>query len=313
VPNVLDELQALNSRFRKMGSNGFVVFLDDTLTFSRQRARELFEGMEGRGLSLHCTGFTRANTIATRYGMTEDIDFVRLMRRVGFRSISFGIETGSEHLNTALNKGVALDDYRRAYRILRRAGFEEMRGSFIVGNPYETEQTIQESIRFAKELKLHRVGVNIMTPYPGTDAYDAARNGRGLYFEPHANNYRNYRRWGQSVVSTESLNARALEYWHPRFLAEIYGSRNCIAHALGELRNGNISFYYHRPVTSGAFSQVRMRFEGRWHRPPMFALPDHRNYRPEDWGQAHIRKSDCRQFLRQRYPMVPDSVLNLAG
>ena len=313
IPNVLDELQALNSRFRAMGSNGFVVFLDDTLTFSRPRARELFEGMARRGLSLHCTGFTRANTIATKYGIAEDIDFVRLMRRVGFRSISFGIETGSEHLNSALNKGVALDDYRKAYRILRRAGFEEMRGSFIVGNPYETEQTVQESIRFAKELKLHRVGVNIMTPYPGTDAFDDARHGRGLYFEPNANDYQNYRRWGQSVVSTESLNPRALEYWHARFLAEVYGSRHCIAHALGELRNGNLSFYYHRPVTSGAFRQLRMRLDGQWDRPPKFSAPDHRNYRSRDWGQAHVRKSDCRQFLRQRYYTVSAHALNLAG
>jgi len=49
-----------------------------------------------------------------------------------------------------MNKGVTLDDYRRAYDLLDADGIEERRGSFIIGHPYETERTIKDSIAFAR-------------------------------------------------------------------------------------------------------------------------------------------------------------------
>ena len=234
--------------------------------------------MERRGFRMRYSGFTRANTIATNAGLAEDLEFASLMKRVGFNTLSFGIETGSDTINAAMKKGVTKDHYRRAYSILSAVDFEERRGSFIVGHPYETAASVVESIEFARELGLHRVGVNIMTPYPGTEVYDAARLGNGLYFEGSARDFDRFRRWGSSVVSTEELSADALTYWHRRFLAEIYGSRHVIGHSLSELRRGNRSRFYHRPVMSVILDQSRMRRAGVWDRVPEFAPPDHSGY-----------------------------------
>ncbi len=302
VESVLEELTVLQRQFRKSREPGLVLFLDDTLTVSRPRAIRLFEGIQRLGLRMHFSGFTRANTIATSNGRKADLAFASLMKNIGFRSISFGIETGSEAISQRMNKGVTLDHYRRAYEILESVDFEERRGSFIIGHPYETAQSIQESIAFAKELRIHRLGVNIMTPYPGTEAFESARRGSGLYFEPAANNYDNYRRWGKSVVSTDALSAEALEYWHRRFLTDVYSSWNCVRHGLRELGRGNASAFYHRPVVDALTRRLKMKVLGSWRHVPDFGERDHSGYNPSDWGQAHITKQDCLNFLKRRYP-----------
>jgi anaerobic magnesium-protoporphyrin IX monomethyl ester cyclase len=301
VETVLDELEVVQARFRRAGGTGLLLFLDDTLTFSRQRATELFEGMLRRGFRMHCAGFTRANTIHTRFGRHGDREFASLMRRVGFRNISFGVETGSEAINEQMKKGVSLDDYRQACALLRHVGFEEIRGSFIIGNPYETAETIWQSISFAKELRLDRIGVNIMTPYPGTAAYESARLGRGLYFERGATDYQNYRRWGSAVVSTDELTSEALIWWHGRFLAEVYSSAHALRHSWRNIRSGNRSRFYHRPVIDALNRRARMWWSGQWVTAPDFGRPDHSHYDSSFWGAAHIHKTDCLKFLRERY------------
>src|SRR5262249_28267943 len=51
-------------------------------------------------------------------------------------------------------------------------------GTFIIGLPIETQETIEETIRFAQELDPHTIQVSIAAPYPGTELYDqAVQNG----------------------------------------------------------------------------------------------------------------------------------------
>ena len=123
------------------------------------------------------------------------------------------------------------------------------RGSFIIGHPFETKDTIRDSINFALELDLDEVGVNIMTPYPGQLTYRDALSAKGIWLSHHIHYedlrprgqninstwpdygsvnwhdyWRDHLRWGSSVVETETLSAEALVYWHGRFLQEVYGS-----------------------------------------------------------------------------------------
>ena len=52
-------------------------------------------------------------------------------------------------------------------------------GTFIVGLPGETTETIQETIRFAQEINPHTLQVSIAAPYPGTALYRQARSRAG--------------------------------------------------------------------------------------------------------------------------------------
>jgi radical SAM superfamily enzyme YgiQ (UPF0313 family) len=59
----------------------------------------------------------------------------------------------------------------------RKLGIK-VHGTFIIGLPIETQETIEETVRFAKELDPHTIQVSIAAPYPGTELYaQAMQNG----------------------------------------------------------------------------------------------------------------------------------------
>ena len=54
-------------------------------------------------------------------------------------------------------------------------------GTFILGLPGETKETIEETIRFAKEINPHTIQVSLAAPYPGTFLYNQARENNWLH------------------------------------------------------------------------------------------------------------------------------------
>jgi radical SAM superfamily enzyme YgiQ (UPF0313 family) len=63
---------------------------------------------------------------------------------------------------------------RRFTRACHDAGVV-IHGTFVLGLPIETPQTIEESIRFAQELDMFSMQVSLAAPYPGTELYEMAR------------------------------------------------------------------------------------------------------------------------------------------
>ena len=213
-----------------------VMFFDDTFTLHKKRSLKIMQDMidDRAGMQYYC--FTRADTV--------DGDVIGMMRACGFAMITMGVETGSQDMLDRLGKGTRLEHYRRAYALAHKAGLET-RGSFMIGNPYETWDTVQESIDFARSLDLFRVGVNITTPYPGTELYDMAKRGEGIELIDF--DWRHFTRWGKAVIRTPGMSGPELEQAQLRFLAEFYSSPKVIGHHLKRLAEGNWSLYYYRP------------------------------------------------------------------
>jgi len=122
-----------------------------------------------------------------------------------------------------------------------------------------------------------------------------------LYFENGATDFSNFRRWGNSVVSTDELTPDALQYWHKRFLAEAYSSSTSLKHSTKEFISGNRSHFFHRPVIKGVRDRWDLIRKGEWRTPPKFGKPDHADYCPDDWGAAHITKTDCLNAFKSLY------------
>lgn len=230
---VLEELRWSRQHFRSR----FVIFFDDTFTLDRRGVTKLLgQVIESRlGLKFHC--FTRADTMSQ--------ELVGLMAKAGFAKATMGVESGSQEMLDRLHKGVRLDDYRKAFSWLHAAGIET-RGSFIVGAPYETWRTVAASIAFARSLDLFRVGVNIATPYPGTQLFEQAKAREGI--ELLQTDWRLFCRWGRAVVRTPELAAAEIEEAQRIFLAEFYSSPRVLRYHAGRFLGGNRSFYYYRPV-----------------------------------------------------------------
>jgi hopanoid biosynthesis associated radical SAM protein HpnJ len=138
------------------------MFDDDTFTFDRQRAVAVSRHMKRLKLTWSCNA--RAHV---------DYDTLKQLRDNGLRLLLVGFESGNQQILNRIKKGLKLEMARTFMRNCKRLGIK-VHGTFIIGLPIETRETMEETIRFACELDPHTIQVSIAAPYPGTELYDQA-------------------------------------------------------------------------------------------------------------------------------------------
>jgi hopanoid biosynthesis associated radical SAM protein HpnJ len=158
--NVADEMAYMKRLFPQV--NEFF-FDDDTFTANLPRAREIAKKLAPRGLTWSCN--SRANL---------DYDTIRSFKDSGLRLFLVGYESGNEQILKNIKKGVELDEMRRFTKACHQAGVV-IHGTFILGLPVETRETIEQTIRFAQELDVFSLQVSLAAPYPGTELFETAR------------------------------------------------------------------------------------------------------------------------------------------
>ena len=100
-----------------------------------------------------------------------DPELFRLMKAAGCKRVGFGVESGNEQiLKQVVRKSQTLDMVRAAFRNAKQAGLQTM-GFFIFGMPFETERSMEDTIRFALELDPDLANFMIAAPYPGTELW----------------------------------------------------------------------------------------------------------------------------------------------
>lgn len=138
------------------------MFDDDTFTIDKQRAIEISKHMKRLKLTWSCNA--RAHV---------DYDTLKTLRDNGLRLLLVGFESGNQEILNRIKKGIKLDMAREFMANCKKLGIK-VHGTFIIGLPVETKETVEETIRFAQELDPHTIQVSIAAPYPGTELYDQA-------------------------------------------------------------------------------------------------------------------------------------------
>jgi radical SAM superfamily enzyme YgiQ (UPF0313 family) len=138
-------------------------FDDDTFTANLPRAREIAKKLAPLGLTWSCN--SRANL---------DYDTIKSFKDSGLRLFLVGYESGNEQILKNIKKGVTTDEMRRFTKACQQAGVV-IHGTFILGLPVETKETIEQTIRFAQELDVFSIQVSLAAPYPGTELFEMAR------------------------------------------------------------------------------------------------------------------------------------------
>jgi radical SAM superfamily enzyme YgiQ (UPF0313 family) len=138
-------------------------FDDDTFTANLPRAREIARKLAPLGVHWSCN--SRANL---------DYDTIKSFKDNGLRLFLVGYESGNDDILTRIKKGVTMEEMRRFTKSCHQAGVV-IHGTFILGLPVETQQSIQNTINFAKELDVFSLQVSLAAPYPGTELYEMAK------------------------------------------------------------------------------------------------------------------------------------------
>jgi radical SAM superfamily enzyme YgiQ (UPF0313 family) len=184
--NVAEEMAYLKKLFPQVRE---FFFDDDTFTANLPRAREIARKLAPLGMAWSCN--SRANL---------DYETIKSFKDSGLRLFLVGYESGNEDILTRIKKGVTLDEMRRFTRACHQAGVV-IHGTFVLGLPVETRESIENTIRFAKELDLFSLQVSLAAPYPGTELFEMARQ-NGWFVK----------RDKTDLVETDGFQQSALEY-----------------------------------------------------------------------------------------------------
>ena len=158
--NVADEMAYMKKIFPQVRE---FFFDDDTFTANLPRARDIAKKLESLGVHWSCN--SRANL---------DYDTIKSFKDNGLRLFLVGYESGNDETLTRIKKGVTTEEMRRFTRDCHKAGVI-IHGTFILGLPVETRETIEQTVRFAQELDVFSMQVSLAAPYPGTELYEQAR------------------------------------------------------------------------------------------------------------------------------------------
>ncbi|WP_376793453.1 B12-binding domain-containing radical SAM protein [Thermoflexus sp.] len=180
----------------------------DLFTISRDQVVGLCDRLIEAGIKIRWTCNSRVDYV--------DREMLHKMAQAGCWLISWGIESANEQILKGARKGYRLEQAPQALRWAKEAGIKNW-GYFIIGLPGETEETIRQTIEFAKSLPLDLALFHIAAPYPGTP----------FFFQVVENNwFRPGTAWEEvdmdrsTVLDYPGLPAERLEYWQKRAFRE---------------------------------------------------------------------------------------------
>ena len=138
---------------------------DGTFTTRRERVLEFCRRLRKEKYDL----------IWTCNGRVDNIDDEMLgeMRRAGCKLIRLGVESGSQEVLNQIHKGLTLKQIEDGVRMVKRSGIQAL-GGFMFGFPYDTRESVEQTIAFAKKLSPDQVQFSINMCYPGTSLYEYA-------------------------------------------------------------------------------------------------------------------------------------------
>lgn len=182
-------------------------FEDDNLTLNREHIVNICNLILDKKLNI---------SWATPNGVRADrvdLELLKLMKKAGCYYIVFGIESGNQEILDGINKKEKLEAIETAVKLAHSIGIMTQ-GFFILGLPGETEQTIINSVEFAKKIPLDRAQFLILDLLPGSALYNEHKEefdydySKESYHEPT---------WVPATITAEKLKE-----WQPKAFRQFF-------------------------------------------------------------------------------------------
>jgi hopanoid biosynthesis associated radical SAM protein HpnJ len=140
-----------------------VFFDDDTFTDHLPRAIAIAKKLKTLGITWSCNA--KANV---------PYEALKTLKDCGLRLLLVGYESGAQPILNTIKKGIRIDRAKQFTQDCKQLGIR-IHGTFILGLPGETPETIEQTLRYACELDVYSIQVSLAAPYPGTELYRQAQ------------------------------------------------------------------------------------------------------------------------------------------
>jgi anaerobic magnesium-protoporphyrin IX monomethyl ester cyclase len=158
--NVLSELQLLKSAGYKD-----IILVDSNFSLNKKRALTICQGIKHEGLD------SMQYSADVRVDAASPVLF-RSMAVANFKSVLFGIESGTQRMLDYYKKGITPVQVRLAVEKAREARVETVTGSFVIGGPDETMDEAIATVKFASDLNISAAMIQVLSTTPVSDIYE---------------------------------------------------------------------------------------------------------------------------------------------
>ena len=170
-------------------------------------------------------------------------EFFKVAKKSGCYQTGIGFEAGDQAALNSIGKGVTIEQSLKCMSLIRKAGIEAI-GFFIFGLPADTEETMEETIRFALKLRPDYAKATILMPFPGTALFRQYES-KGLIKTKEWDKY-NFHLVNE-VYKHPTLEFETLQNYYNKFYREFYLSPHFLYRKLlGSIKNfslvGNLIF-----------------------------------------------------------------------
>lgn len=159
---LLEEIKAL----QKNHGIKEISFCDDTFTAVRRNVLDFCQLIIDEKVDITWSCFSRVDCI--------DREILQMLKRAGCHQVMYGVESADPQILLNINKRINLARVEEVVKMTKEVGIN-CRLAFMFGNPGETEETMEKTLRYAIKLDPDVAIFNIATPYPGTEMYNWAK------------------------------------------------------------------------------------------------------------------------------------------
>lgn len=160
VENVIAEIDHLAAKgFKAIG------FMDDNFIVSKKRLDTIGQALKKHNITWGCQA--RVDAI--------NEDTARMLGEYGCQYVDLGVESFNDEILKYIKKDITRQDIHVAIKLLKKYNVPVKLNILIGTSPIETEETIKDTFREAKKLKVDQVMFNIVSPFPATEFYSMAK------------------------------------------------------------------------------------------------------------------------------------------
>lgn len=200
--NIIGEIREC---VEKYGINNFI-FWSDIFNLDKEWTRDLCRKIIESGLKITFSTNTRADS--------ADMETIMLMKKAGCRLVSIGVESGSQYMLDKMGKKITLSQIVNTVKAFKKSGIQ-IYAYYVIGLPWETKETIKDTLNFAKKLNTDYVSFYTATALVGTTFYDYVENsslGELDYSHPYY----------FPTVRTHELSSQEVFEYHKKMVREYY-------------------------------------------------------------------------------------------
>ena len=198
------------------------IFWIDLFNFDNGWVQRLCNLIIETGLKINFSANTRVDTL--------DVETLKLLKKAGCTLLSVGIESGCQDILDKMGKRTTIEQIENAVSMINKTGIQ-IYAYYVIGLPWETKETIEETYKFAKKLNTQFASFYTATALLGTKFYDYVKKNRlgdinyeKPYFIPTV---KSYSLSNEEIYEYNKKMNRGY-YLRPRYILKMAGEINSI-------------------------------------------------------------------------------------